>query len=434
VKKQAIWGLVALSMVGAVLGFATEAHAGGYDTPMLYTARHQGMGGTAISYVDDGSAFFHNPAGIGAYDTANVLLGVGLLMGGIQASPSDSARSIDSETTIAPLPLLGGGARLFNTNPGGENNFALVIGAGVFPVASAGGAYTYPASGGMGEVNDSTTLVFLEVAPGIGLALEDTPVGDFRLGVTYRMTYVSLTRTIENPGGTFVDFNSTGLNFAGFRLGFQWQPIEEIQFGFTYRHRIDTDIASDGGTVFGMPADEVRTTFTLPGKLGWGIRGDYMNVGLAFDLEYSLNSQNRANPVVGTPSGGGADISVPNVFNWSDALTLRVGGEYKIEIDEERSVKPRLGFVFDDKTSNSMWPTAFGTPPAPTFVLSAGVGYDGGAWQLNAAYAYRWGSVTITPEERNAGDALAPCSFCGYPGDYAIGLHGIYLDFSYDFE
>src|SRR5689334_25443807 len=41
----------ALGVLGLVLSAPRLARAGGYDTPMLYTARHMGMGGTAIGYV-----------------------------------------------------------------------------------------------------------------------------------------------------------------------------------------------------------------------------------------------------------------------------------------------------------------------------------------------------------------------------------------------
>jgi hypothetical protein len=358
-------------------------------------------------------------------------------MGGIKASPGSTAEStsIDSELTVAPLPLLGGGVRLFDTNPGGENNFALVIGAGVFPVASAGGKYVYPTASGT-MLEDATTLIFIEAAPGIGLALENTPVGDFRLGATYRLTYVSLSRSRTPEGGDpTLDISPSGFNAEGFRLGFQWQPIDEIQFGFSYRHRIDTAISADTGVFSPVappsnPLDSVDTTFTLPGRLGWGIRGDYMNVGLAVDLEYALNSQNTQAAFIGRQ--GMTEVTLLNVSNWSDALTLRVGGEYDIEIDEgNRHIKPRLGFVFDDKTSNTAYPTAFGTPPAPTFILTAGVGYQAPNYQINLAYAYRWGSTTIADADLGTDPA---CQFCGSAGDYAISLHGIYLDFSYDFR
>ena len=44
---------------------------------------------------------------------------------------------------------------------------------------------------------------------------------------------------------------------------------------------------------------------------------------------------------------------------------------------------------------------------------------------MNLAYAYRWGGTTVT-------NADPGCLFCGGNGEYDIKLHGIYLDFSYD--
>jgi long-subunit fatty acid transport protein len=142
----------------------------------------------------------------------------------------------------------------------------------------------------------------------------------------------------------------------------------------------------------------------------------------------------------GTPEAAiygseGNRLCAQNVFNWRDAMTLRVGAEYAIKTqdsDDVNVVRPRLGFVFDDQTSNIQYPSAFGTPPGPTYTLTAGVGFDGGPWEANLAYAYRTGSATVT----DSGAELTPstCRFCGYNGDYNIVMNGIYLDFSYDFE
>ena len=44
---------------------STEAGAGGFDTPVLYSARHIGIGGTGIASVYDPTALFLNPAGLG---------------------------------------------------------------------------------------------------------------------------------------------------------------------------------------------------------------------------------------------------------------------------------------------------------------------------------------------------------------------------------
>ncbi len=56
-----------------VMGPQAEAHAAGWDTPIIYTARQLGMGGTAIAGVRDPSASFHNPAGYQGIEGLEVL-------------------------------------------------------------------------------------------------------------------------------------------------------------------------------------------------------------------------------------------------------------------------------------------------------------------------------------------------------------------------
>ena len=44
------------------------------------------------------------------------------------------------------------------------------------------------------------------------------------------------------------------------------------------------------------------------------------------------------------------------------------------------------------------------------------------------AYAYRFGSTTITADDMKGAETCIPC---GKAGDYAIALHGVYVDYSY---
>jgi long-subunit fatty acid transport protein len=123
-------------VLGLALGAPRIARAGGYDTPMLYSARHMGMGGTAIGYVQDPSALFHNPAGLGKIQRGEVLADFSLLVGGIHSSPgaAPAGKDVDSETTVAPFFLVGGGYRIHPK---------ITLGVGVFPIASAGATYKY---------------------------------------------------------------------------------------------------------------------------------------------------------------------------------------------------------------------------------------------------------------------------------------------------
>jgi long-subunit fatty acid transport protein len=416
----------------SITTLSATAYAGGYDTPMLYSARHMGMGGAAVGYVDDPSALFHNPAGLGHIENVSLLGDFSLLFGDITGSPGAPDQNVTSNTTIAPFFLVGGGFRITDF---------LVAGIAVYPVASAGATYEYEATvGGMTQqVEDTTSLVFIETSPGVAVNLDEYRLN---IGVGYRITYVSLERTTLRDGNPTLALcfedgepcSMTGLNFAGFRAGVQWEAVEDhLSVGVNYRHKTVTTVESDGARAIGIDFVAGETDFTLPSRLVFGVRGDYNNIGAAIDVEWGFNSQNVKSTLEGTVAPGMPPVEADNVFDWDDALTLRVGAEYTIEVAEGRSLKPRLGYVFDARTSNVAYPTAFGTPPGPTHVGTLGIGYDAGAYELNLAFAHRRGSASVTA----ADVATMPegaCAFCSQPGDYEIQLNGAYIDFSYDFE
>jgi long-subunit fatty acid transport protein len=279
------WTLAAIC--GGVMVAAGPARAGGYDTPMLYSARHMGMGGTAIGFVEDPSAMFHNPAGLGNIKKFSVLGDFSLLLAHVTASPDLSARDTESELTKAPLFLLGGGLRLTDW---------LVAGLGVYPIASAGATYEYtvPPSN---QVENTTRLVFIEASPGLAFNLPHS----VRLGAGYRLTYVNLERYFGNrafPGGTH-DFKLDGFNLFGFRVGAQWTPLPWLALGAVYRHQVETTVKHDTGIAAALPFTEVETKFLLPSKLGAGGRVDIGDFGFAVDGEYLFNSQNEGSPLSG---------------------------------------------------------------------------------------------------------------------------------------
>jgi len=419
---------LAFKSVPRVLAFAFAfgvpalAHAGGYDTPMLYTARHMGMGGAAIGYVNDPSALFHNPAGLGHIARGEVSADFSLLLGGIHSSPTAVAKDLDSDLTVAPFFLVGAGYRIHRR---------ITLGLGVYPIASAGASYHY----GAGQKN-STELFFLEASPAIAFNLWP----NLRLGVGYRFTYVRLSRYEGAPGSAerpFIDFTMSGQNFTGFRVGAQWDAEPWLQFGAVFRNSVNTRVENSHGVALRSDYSNISTHFKLPAKLGVGARVDFdefqLPASLAVDFEYDFNSQNAGDPLVGTPDPNGpvAPNTVNNVFNWKDSQTLRVGAEYRVWHDAAAHVDRvplRIGFVHDTQTANATYPTAFGTPPGPTRVITVGSGYNGGAWQANLAYAYRFGRGAVT---NTAND----CPFCSAAGkeDYRIHLNGLYVDVGYKF-
>jgi long-chain fatty acid transport protein len=412
--------------VAGVLSLATGlAHAGGYDTPMLYTARHLGMGGAAIGYVHDPSALFHNPAGLADVEHVAALADFSLLLGGLHSSPNVTTRNVDSELTVAPFFMVAGAFRLTPW---------LSAGLGMFPIASAGATYKYGAPG----YEDHTSLLFVEGTPALAAKLGK----QVSIGLGYRITFVRLERYTGNrdDGSTpFLDFKLAGYNFASFRAGLKYTPTKRLQLGLVYRQKATTHVTDEMGIALRAAYRDVSTDFVLPTKFGAGVRYDFDDIGphlgVALDVEYSLNSENAGSPLRGTPLGSDSEVAVPNVFGWKNSVTVRLGAEYRLlydaAIDRDR-LALRAGYVYDSRVANPQYPTAFGTPPSATQVITAGAGYDFGRWQSNVALAYRFGSATITPADLNA-PGRKDCAFCGASGDYSIHLTGIYLDASYAF-
>lgn len=429
----------------------TTAFAGGYDTPMLYTARHMGMGGAAQAYVDDPSALFHNPAGLMGTDRLSIVADFSLLTGSITSSPNNNteARSIESERTIAPFFLLGVSGRITEW---------LTAGFSVYPVASAGAEFQYDDGFGA-TTTDRTRLVFLELSPGVAFQIPSYP--ELSIGLGYRITIVQLERFQQTVDSAFpdapdtgIDFELSGASFGGFRLGVQWRALKYLQVGVSYRHKTETTVDGDG-IVVGSDWDYVSTKFTLPSRLALGLRSDFADFGVALDIEYALNSQNDHAFILVGPDRAAAnacretdmepdnDDCLDNVSDWTDAITIRAGLEYRLL---EGQLPIRVGYIWDQTTSSSSYPSAFGTPPGPTHVITLGTGWNTPTWSIDVAYAFRQGSATMTADDFAArGDR--ECPFCSYPtdpgadgihgtnddgDDYAIRLHGLYLTVSYN--
>ena len=410
-KLRLASGALAASLVSAA------AWGAGFDTPILYTARHQAMGGTAIGYVDDASATFHNPAGLSGVRGVNLLGDLSLIHGRVRASPERSVKSMESEPTLAPFFLLGGAVRVHEL---------VTLGLGVFPVASGGADYEYELSGN--PIRDATSIVFAEATPAVAISLPQNRYvpGTLSFGAGYRASALWFTREKGNPDNPrLLNFDMFGTSFSGFRVGLQYRPAPVFGFGVVYRNRIEIETRADSASVYTQTADDASLDFVLPSKLGGGMVFDVGSLRLATDAEYAFQSQNRRSMLRGTLGQNRAEV--PNVFAWQDGVTLRFGAEYRVG-DAEQSYPIRAGYLFDSAVTNPAYPSAFGTPPAPTHTLTFGTGYRTPSFQLNAAITHRFGSGSIAPEELGTG-----CSFCSYDGDYSVTMTGFYLDASVNF-
>lgn len=374
------------------------------------------MGGTAIASVDDASAGFHNPAGLQGIKGLGFIGDFSMILGKVRSNPDDTfTGNLESNTVVAPFFLLGAGYRVHPW---------ITLGLAGFPVASGGAKYEYKA--GAADFVDSTEIVFFETTPMLSLNVPKDRwlPGKLAFGAGYRFSYVTFDREKGPPEKlTFLDMKMKGTNWSGFRVGVQYQPIEQLKLGAVFRNKVVVETTADSATVLAMKGTDVSLDFTLPAKLGFGARVDIADVGLGADVEWAFQSQNKHPPIKGTLSG--AKQEVPNVFEWQNGVTCRFGAEYRL--GKAPTIPLRLGYIYDTQVTNSLYPSAFGTPPAPTHTLTAGLGYVQEHWQVNIAGSRRMGSTNVdvtNPDKR--------CPLCGFPGKYSITMTGIYIDASVD--
>ena len=421
------WILVTLL---GVMGAASPASAGGFDTPILYSARHIGMGGTAVATVDDASAGFHNPAGFGAIGKANVIANFSPIIGSLRSSPNmytggpDAGQplNVTSDNTFAPFFLLGGAVRVWDY---------LSFGATIFPVASAGATYNYstdPTNPEGSAVRDYTKLVFLEIAPGFAFNYD---AWGLRLGMTWRINTVALDR--ERSGASPLDLHVGGVSLAGIRVGAQWDVpwVEGLSFGLHYRSkvRINAD-KSSASSALGLDLAEANQDWTLPSRLSFGASHKIGTMRVSADAEYGFQSQNERGDISVVVASGG-EVTLPNVYAWKNQWTLRGGIEYGVYEDR---IPVRVGFIWDQRTSNPSYASAFGAPPAANYALTAGTGYRVDGHRVNFAAVYRWGKGEATAAQiASPNPDYGACNFCAFAGTYVIKMAGLYLDYSYDF-
>lgn len=400
-------------LVGLLLGPGI-ARAGGLDIPTLYTARHAGMGGTAIAGVHDASSVYNNPAGLGATHHASALAGVSVFVTNQQTSPDYPSQNLESGYRVGPAPFLAGALRVH------EN---VAVGLGAYPLGAVSGRFEYANSFGNPTLNQQTALAF-EVSPAIAVA----PLANLRFGLGYRVTFLKFDRHLGPAADpSTVDIDTFGANFAGLRFGMQWEPVPHLSLGATYRHKIEVSASTDSGRLLGQRVTDVEGTLVVPGMVGAGARVDLDPVSVAVDYNLILNSQFERLVVTGKLPSQGSSLDVPFTFNWSDSSTLKFGAQYRVD-----RTFLRAGYAWDQQFVNRAYPSTFSSPPAAAHYLTAGVGYDAGSLRVGFALVHRFDQSEVIEESEIA--SRAECPFCGSSGTYASRLSAAFMDVSFDFE
>lgn len=323
-------------------------------------SKAMGMAGAFTAQADDGSAMFHNVAGI-AFVEGGLSAGVTLIrpakaeFEGTDPFPGEGVRAEQEDLLFYP-------PHVYYIRPLNER---VTFG---FALNSPFGLSTEWKNRETWEgrfISARANLETIDLNPGFAVKLGDkASVG---LGVIYRTASVELFRHVPliNPFTfTPVDVATVRLESElqpdwGFTAGFLHKPSERFSWGLSYRSRLELDF--EGGAEFEqistgnalldaivasrLPFDReapVRTQVEFPEMVSLGVA---IGIGDRFLVETDVNwtGWSTFEEIVLTfPEDPELDQTIPE--DWEDAYNYRLG----LALDVGTSGQLRFGYVYDE--------------------------------------------------------------------------------------
>lgn len=364
-------------LVFFIMVMAGAASANSYDIPQNGNAELNGMAGAGIAHVKGGGSIACNPAGVAGIDKYEIeFTGNGMLM--TYKAPANGPYSQCRTDNYAPLGFLGAAYRFTKTVCGGILFFTPSGGGASFGSVNLGIPYLPPR-------RFNGQLVFFEFGPVIAFNLP----GNIRIGIGYRINYFeqwgrtysdfapfSIAPVIDywiNPIYiTFNDAHFNGFCFYGFRIGIQYDPLEWLHIGVSYRTPIQTN--ASGTTKI------TSAKFPVPVRVGtvsYQQYADMAALGFTFDIVKNIvllsidgsvtfydryeTDKHSIGPIdVDSPVHNNTGYSGSIGVEWMalPSLPVRAGFNASSNIFKMKYINPQLGGI-----------------PAPSYVIALGTGY-----------------------------------------------------------
>ena len=357
-------------------------------------SRAMGMAGAVISWTNDVSLFYFNPAGAAFAEKSWVsLFETNLLPSGTYKL---SAYGIDAKTNSKVYPA---GALGF-VKPLSDK---LTVGIGVYTPSGTGaswdGTQLKNLSGGKPYTWESFLGVFT-VSPLLAYKVSD----QFSLGASINLNYGMLK--IERPGVGQYEESLNGIGF-GATVGMQYKPSDKLAFGLSYKLPVSVTLKGDatmaGAAMVGAATEsDVTRKTTLPMWLGAGVSFKPLDkLRLALDVNWTNWKKLDKIPVEFSDAKWTQYMSVPALkpafdqnldLKWEDCLQVRVGAEYMVS--EQWSL--RVGYMRDPspaplETMNIL------LPQIPYNMFTVGAGYSGAKLSVHAAREIQRGQEQTVP-------------------------------------
>ena len=386
-----------IALVFLLLAITSPAMAGGVVRPgATLGPRALGMAGGHNAVADDGSAFYHNVAGLSQIKDNFVQLNADLVF------PRFEFESEESEFSLFPMPQLSAAIRLSDK---------LVLSGGIYPPYGLGATYSD------GRFQESL-LALVNTTVALSYQLTDTLSigigGDIGYGqLIYESSLHQIGDIIIDP--LFMETKADGFGL-GYRFGVLWQPTDWFSWGLSYsspmkiRLKGDTDLFLFG---LGLGDDDFSASVTFPGRLGTGIALRPTEKWLvAFDVNrYDYRKTDKMD--------FNFDFlpTIRQKMNWQNNWSVHLGTEY--QVTENWWLRGGVAWMqaaVPKTTTNPIIPDGDG------WCVGLGIGWQKKNWSIDMAYLHAW----VDREVEQSRDNLVP-------GDYGVEVDVISVGFTYRF-
>ena len=357
----------------ALLAGASAASAGGFQV-YLPSQQSIGMGGVGVGLSMEQAAQFLNPGAMAMLRRNGVQLGVSATFARLAFRPASGGeqRQLDN-TTVTPF-------NLYASFGPKEGKFR----AGIAVYTPYGSTLKYE-KGWEGRFSlTEITLRAIYVQPTFAYAL--TPQLSVGAGLMILAAgSVNLQRAIALPSaeGQITLDGKTKTGF-GVNAGIFIKPSDKLSVGVSYRSKIDAKVVGGDVTVVNPIAalqsrfagNRFDATLPLPATYNIGIGltpNDKLTIGIDANLtQWSAYRALRFDfSKDGQPAQVGTGTFSESKRSYQDALTFRLGGQYKVT----DKLALRLGTAFDFSPVKDGYVTPE-TPDGDRIIGTAGVGYN----------------------------------------------------------
>ena len=384
---------------------ASSVQAAGFRVA-LQSAKQQGMGHIGVGLDTGPASIFFNPGAMSVSDNTGLSISGSAVMANVDYNLPGSTYQTSLEDNIG-TPFAAYGSFKLSENIAG--------GLGVY--TPYGNKVEWPNDWAGRYASQAVDLKSIFIQPTLSVALNDKlGIG---AGFIYALGEVTLERGIplttagDEPDITLeTDGYATGM---GYNVGVFYEPTDKMSFGVNYRSEVEVeaedgivsfeDIPNSAAPLFNASAFDA--TLPLPAEFavgaGWKAT-DKLTLGADFNYVFWNSYESLDfffNGNVGDTNGDPSepDVSV-NPQNWSDAWTIKLGGDYSV--NQKFAVRAGGYYDFTPIPDENLSPI---TPDADRFGITGGFTFNPtDQFSIDGSVLYINGEErTVLPGESNLG-------------------------------